>query len=155
MAKTRRHHRSRRHRQRGGDSAWQYVMKNFGDGQTQAQNSLMVQPGDNIVAKHNLTSSLISNPNSASGLYGLPKSLTGGSRKSRGGFIDPTVLSTAAVPVALLAAQQRFSKKRRGRGRKGGNVMEMLNTAAVPVALLAAQQRFSKKRRGRGRKSRL
>jgi len=151
MARTRRYRRSRRHRQRGGDSAWQYVMKNFGDGATQARNSLEIQPGDNIVARSNLTSRLISDPNSASGLYGLPKSLTGGSRKCRGGCMGST-LATAAVPLTLLAAQQRFSKKSgRGRKRKGGNVMEMLNTAAVPVALLAAQQRYSRRSR-RGRK---
>lgn len=98
MARTRRHRhsRSRRHRQRGGTSGWEYVMKNFGDGATQARNSLEIQPGDNIVARSNLTSRLISDPNSASGLYGLPKSLTGGSRKCRGGCMG-SALATAAV----------------------------------------------------------
>ena len=52
MVKNSRRNRSRKQsssrRQKGGNSAWQYVAGQVGDGWTQFQNALTLQPGQNL-----------------------------------------------------------------------------------------------------------
>jgi hypothetical protein len=108
--------RSQKRSQRGGsqgsypDSAWGFQMNNLGDGWTQFTNSLT---GNN---PNNQSNVIVQNH---------PKMMNGGkkrrsSRGKRGGYFG-TVLEHAAVPLALLGAQQyygkRHTRKHTGRSR--------------------------------------
>ena len=73
-------------------------------------------------------------------IIGLQGQRAGGkTRRRKGGDI----LSTAAVPLALLGAQQMY-----GRKKQEGGVVDALGTAAVPLALLGAQQMYGRKKQG-------
>ena len=71
MARTSTHHRRhrRKHMKRthkGGNhnaSAWGYVSKTFGDLNTQVANSLNLQPGQDVVARHSTQSVPVGMPN--------------------------------------------------------------------------------------------
>ena len=118
--KSRRHHR----RLRGGDSAWQYEMATVGNMNQQIQNSLVSQPGDNVVSANSTQSVPVNNLN-ANTLQGMPTAAqmkliqSGGRRrrhhkKSVGGSIS-SIVSTALAPLALLGLQQTFGKTRKSR----------------------------------------
>jgi len=114
--------------QRGGDlagnppSAWGWGMGTLGNGWRQFMDTLTIQPGQNlgsaqsnaIVAVKNLNAQ-DSQPSIGFNLKGaVPR---GGSRKRRyrrkGGSLS-AVLSQAAAPFALLAAQQTFGRRKHG-----------------------------------------
>ena len=102
--------RSQKRSQTGGDSAWQWQLDNLGDGWTQFTNTFkgnLNNQSNNIVQNH-------------------PKPMMkGGKRRSRncgkkGGYFG-AVLEQAAVPLAVLGAQQyygkRHTRKHNGRNR--------------------------------------
>ena len=100
-SKTRR--RSQKRSQRGGsqgsypDSAWGFQLNNLGDGWEQFTNTFkgnLNNQSNNIVQNH-------------------PSPMKGGKRRSRGkrGGYFGAVLEQAAVPLALLGAQQFYGKK--------------------------------------------
>ena len=73
MAKSRRHRRSRHRRSRsmrGGNSyppsAWGNVMGTVGNGWTQFQNALTLQPGENVVSQHSNAIEPVGNVNAQS-----------------------------------------------------------------------------------------
>jgi hypothetical protein len=86
--------------QTGGDSAWEWQLNNLGDGWTQFTNTF----------KGNL------NNQSNSIVQNHPKMMMKGgkrrrsSRGKRGGFFG-AVLEQAAVPLAVLGAQQYYGKR--------------------------------------------
>ena len=107
--------RSQKRSQRGGsqgsypDSAWGFQMNNVGDGWAQFRNSLIGNPNNqsNVIVQNH------------------PKMMNGGKRRrssrgKRGGYFG-AVLEQAAVPLALLGAQQyygkRHTRKQAGRNR--------------------------------------
>jgi hypothetical protein len=95
-----RRQRSRKMSQTGGDSAWEWQLNNLGDGWTQFTNTF----------KGNL------NNQSNSIVQNHPKMMMKGgkrrrsSRGKRGGFFG-AVLEQAAVPLAVLGAQQYYGKR--------------------------------------------
>ena len=102
--------RSRKMCQTGGDSAWQWQLNNLGDGWTQFTNSLTGNP-------NNQSNVIVQN-------HAKPM-MKGGKRRrcsrgKRGGYFG-AVLEQAAVPLAVLGAQQyygkRHSRKHNGRNR--------------------------------------
>ena len=141
MAKHRSHRRrsqskskTMRRSQRGGDlagnppSSWGWGMGTVGNGWTQFMNSLTLQPGqsaataqsNNIVPVNNINAQ-DSQPSIGSNLQGaVPSNAVGGgkrrrrnkSRAKRGGSWG-SILSQAAVPGVLFAAQQSFGKSRK------------------------------------------
>lgn len=116
---------SRRHRkQRGGDlagnppSAWGWGLGTMGNGWTQFMNSLTLQPGQNIASASSNDIVPVGRPNAND--PNIPK--VGGKRRrhrhrrtsKRGGNVG-AVLSQAAVPGILLAAQQSYGRTRKHR----------------------------------------
>ena len=109
-------------RQRGGDnpSAWSYVQNIVGNGWDQFQDSLTLQPSENIVSQQS------------------------NAIEPRGNL---NAQATQAIPNSQsLSLIQSAGRRRKGRSRKGGNWMAVANQAIVPVALLGMQNRY--KRRG-------
>lgn len=109
MARTRRH-RTRRHKQRGGElagnppSSWGWALGTAGNGWNQFMNSLTLHPGESqVAAKSNDL---------------VPNKMAGGKRRyksksrSRKGGNMAAVVNQAVVPLALLGANQMFGKRR-------------------------------------------
>ncbi len=128
MPKTRRHrsrrHRSHRRRYRGGGGADTYELGVVGNGQTQFNNTFRINPNDTIVGKQSNVIRDVNNPSLGVQPLGVNFNsplLKGGRRRrhhrSRRGGYWGEVINQAVVPFALLAAQNRFSKKRRGSRR--------------------------------------
>jgi hypothetical protein len=128
MPKTRRHrsrrHRSHRRRYRGGGGADTYELGVVGNGQTQFNNTFRINPNDTIVGKQSNVIRDIKDPSLGVKPLGVnfdSPLLKGGrrrrgsrrsrSRRSRRGGYWGEVVNQAVVPFALLAAQNRFSKK--------------------------------------------
>lgn len=122
-------------KQRGGThspSAAGYVYSRVGDGWTQFQNALTLQPGQNL-------GTLQSNDIEPIG--------------------QPNFQSNQAMPSSqnLSLIQSAGKRMRNKRTRKGGSWVDMLSRAAVPFTLLGIQNMYgknkSRKSKG-GRKSR-
>lgn len=123
-----RHRRSRRHskqmaQQGGYDSAWSYGLETVGNGWTQFLNALTIQPGQNLGTVQSNDIVPIKNINAQNSQPYLGPNLQtikGGRRRSRrtrsrsrrGGNLG-AVVNQAAVPLALLAAQQMYGKRTR------------------------------------------
>jgi hypothetical protein len=112
---------SRSKKQSGGaDSAWSYVLGQVGDGWTQFQNALTLQPGQNMATSGSNDIEPIGKPNFQN-QQGTPtsKSLTliqsAGKRRKRcrSGGSWGAVAKHAATPLALLAMQQTYKKRSR------------------------------------------
>lgn len=128
--------RTRRHRQHGGNyppSAWGSVMGTVGDGWTQFQNALMLQPGENLGAVQSNAIVPIGNPNA----------------QTSQGNIGPNM--TGNVPGQLGGRRRRH---RKSRGKHGGNLLAVAQQAAVPVALIAMNNAYGKRRRSRSHRRR-
>jgi hypothetical protein len=105
----------RSRKQKGGDGAADWVLKNFGDGNTQWQNTFGPQsitqgslvptlPGAIAVVNGTLPQGIASNA--------APAQFGGRRKKKKGGFWG-NAISQALVPFTLLFAQNRFSKRSR------------------------------------------
>ena len=113
-------------KQKGGSSAWSYVYGQVGNGMTQVQNSLMLQPGQNMASQQSNMIEPIGKVNF---------------QNSQG---DPTAQNLALIQSA---------GRRRARSRKGGNLGATISRAAVPFTLMGMQNTFGK-RMSRKHKSR-
>jgi hypothetical protein len=108
---------SQKRSQTGGDSAWQWQLNNLGDSWTQFKNTFYLQPGQS--GSINQGNDIVqNNPKMNGGKRSsmmkmrqrqMLQSKTQ-SRGKKGGFFGP-VLEQAAVPLALLGAQQYYGKK--------------------------------------------
>ena len=117
---------SQKRSQNGGDSAWQWQLNNLGDSWTQFKNTFYLQPGQN--GSINQGNSIVQNNpkmNGGSKARNMMKmrqrqmlQAKSQGRGKMGGFLGP-VLEQAAVPLALLGAQQFYPRKntRRNNGR--------------------------------------
>jgi hypothetical protein len=105
----------RSRKQKGGDGSADWVLKNFGDGNTQWQNTfgpqsiaqgnnLTTLPGAIAVVNGTLPQGIASNA--------APAQFGGRRKKKKGGFWG-NAISQALVPFTLLFAQNRFSKRSR------------------------------------------
>jgi len=145
-------------KQKGGSSnspsGWGYVYNTVGDGWTQFQNALTLEPGQNLGSINSNDIEPVSNIN-AQNTEGFPtdQNLTliqkaGKKNKTKKGGNWGAILGQAAAPIALIGAQQMY-KPMKGRQnysnkkyRKGGNLAGILAQAAAPVALIGAQQMY-------------
>ena len=94
-------HKKQSIKQKGGDSAWQYVANQVGDGWTQFQNALTLQPGLNLGTQQSNNIVQIGN-----------KNVQDSQR-----FVGPNLNKT------MSGGRRRRLRTRRGkRGKKGGNV---------------------------------
>ena len=112
---------SRKNQSGGADSGWSYVLGQVGNGWTQFQNALTLQPGQNIASAHSNDIEPIGKPNFQD-YQGMPtpKNLSliqsaGRKRKhhkrnKKGGYWG-AVAKQAATPLALLALQQTYKKR--------------------------------------------
>ena len=127
--------RTRRHRQHGGnyppsDSAWNSVYKTVGDGWTQFQNALMLQPGENLGASQSNAIVPIGKPNAQTSQGNIGPNMTGNVPRQLGG------------------------RRRKSRGKRGGNLLAVAQQAAVPVALIAMNNAYGKRHRSRSHRRR-
>ena len=142
-------------KQTGGyNSGWSYVYDQVGNGWTQFQNALTIQPGQNLGTVNSNDLEPIGKPNFEN-TQGVPTTTqlalvqrAGKRRRSGRGGNFGAVLNQAAAPLTLLTMQQ-YNKK--GKGKRGGNFGAVLNQAAAPLTLLALQQ--SRKKRTLHKKS--
>jgi hypothetical protein len=132
MARHSQKRRSKARSQRGGDlggnpaSSWGWGLGTVGGGWTQFMNSLSLQPGQNLGAAQSNNIVPVGNVNAQTSQPGIGPNLTGavpqsgGKRRrhrhkrsaKRGGNIG-AVISQAAVPGILLAAQNMYGKRTR------------------------------------------
>jgi hypothetical protein len=111
---------SRRRKQHGGDSAWEYVMKTVGDGPQQFTNSLTLQSGQNLSASKSNDIVPIGKINAQDAQPMLKPNMTGGKRRAKGGSWG-AVAAQAFVPGVLLGAQQLYGRSRRNGIRRHGS----------------------------------
>ena len=123
-------HRTRK--QKGGDSpsGWGYVYNTVGNGWSQFQNALTLQPGDNAVTQQSNNIEPVGNPNYGNTSY-IPNQT------------DLTLIQSAG--------KRKHVKSNRRRSKKGGYWSEVVSRAVVPFALLGLQNRY--KKHGTKRKS--
>jgi hypothetical protein len=125
-------------KQSGGDlagnppSAWGWALGTAGNGWTQFMNSLTLQPGQGIADANNNDTVPIKNLKAQSGT-GIGTNLKGsipganmymkrgGKRRHKRGGSFGAVLTQAAAPIVLLAAQQSYNPRRsmKNKTRKG------------------------------------
>lgn len=120
MAKHRTHKRCRSRSQKGGDSAWQSVMKMVGSGMTQFNNTFRLNPAQNAATSQSNQLVPIGKPNANNPNVPNPNLTMKGGRRRRGRRCRGKkrggngILSQAAVPAALLALNMT-AKRRRSR----------------------------------------
>jgi hypothetical protein len=111
--KTRQSRKSRK--QKGGSSAWQSMLNNVGDANTQWNNALMSKPDQNLVSKNSNNLVPLNNPNFGTGT--IPNlSQMGGKkhrRKGKKGGTWGALLNQALVPFTLLGLQLGYKTRRR------------------------------------------
>jgi hypothetical protein len=110
----------------GASSGWQYVYDQVGNGWTQFQNALTLQPGQNLASMQTNDIEPIGKPN------------------FQNYQAEPT-----AKDLQLIQSAGRRKKK----SKKGGNWGAVINQAAAPLALFTLQNTYKKKSSTRSRKS--
>lgn len=124
---------TRRNKQKGGElagnppSAWGWGMGTLGGGWTQFMNSLTLQAGQNLGATQSNASVPVGNVNAQTSQGNIGPDMTGDipqkggkkrrhskSKAKRGGNLL-AIAEQAAVPVALIAINDSFGKRRRSR----------------------------------------
>jgi hypothetical protein len=135
-------HRSRK--QKGGSapaSAWGYMYNTVGNGWTQFQNALTMQPGDNLVSQQSNNIEPVGNPNFGNAAY------------------DPSKTNLTLIQSAGKRRNKRNKKSKsksrsssRSRSRKGGYWGEVASQAIVPLTLLGLQNRVGKRKTQRRRR---
>ena len=123
-------HKTRKHQGGNSPSGWGYVYNTVGNGWTQFQNALTLQPGDNAVSQQSNNIEPVGNPNFGNTSY------------------SP---SQSELTLIQSAGKRKRSKINRRRSKKGGYWSEVASRAIVPFALLGLQNKF--KKRGTKRKS--
>ena len=112
---------SKSRKQRGGysPSGWGYVYNQVGDGWTQFQNALTLQPGQNLASQQTNDIEPVGKPNfqntqsmpSKSDLALIQTAGRKKSRRKRGGSWT-NVISQAAVPFTLFGLQNTYKKRK-------------------------------------------
>lgn len=159
-------------KQKGGSSsAWSYVYDQVGNGMTQFQNALTLQPGQNFATQHSNEIEPIGKVNyqnnqgepTANNLAliqsaGRRRRRSRSRSKSRKGGNWGSTISRAAVPFTLMGMQNMFGKrmsrknkrggKRGGKkcGKMGGNLGSTISRAAVPFTLMGMQNAFGRRK---------
>jgi hypothetical protein len=119
-------------KQKGGSSTsgWSYVYNQVGDGWTQFQNALTLQPGQNLASQQS------------------------NDIEPRG---KPNFQNNQSMPTANdLSLIQRAGRRKSSRRKRGGTWANVIGQAAVPFTLLGLQNTYKKRksRRQSRRKSR-
>ena len=118
-----------RNKKGGASSGWQYVYDQVGDGLTQFQNALTLQPGQNLGSMQTNDIEPIGKPNF---------------QNYQG---EPTTQN-----LTLIQSAGRRGKRRRL--KRGGNWGAIASQAAPPLALLAMQNSYRRKGSRKSRKTR-
>lgn len=150
-------HRSRKLKGGNSPSGWGYVYNTVGNGWTQFQNALTLQPGQNLASQQSNDIEPIGKPNfqntesmpSKTDLTLIQSAGKRRHRKKKGGNWG-AIISRAAAPLTLLGLQKSFGKRKSRRSRKGGNFSMVASQAAVPLTLLGLQNTFKKRKGSRG-----
>jgi hypothetical protein len=119
----------KRDKKGGASSGWQYVFDQVGDGWTQFQNALTLQPGQNLGSVQSNDIEPIGKPNF---------------QNNQG---EPSVQNLRLIQMA-------GKRRKRRRTRRGGDWGAVASQAAVPLALLAMQNTYKKRGSRTSRKSR-
>ena len=133
----------KRNKKGGASSGWQYVFNQVGDGWTQFQNALTLQPGQNLGSMQSNDIEPIGKPNFQS---------------NQG---EPSAKNLSLIQSAGRRRRSKMSKRRSNKRRsikrtskRGGNWGAIANQAAAPLALLAMQNTYKKRGSRKSRKSR-
>jgi hypothetical protein len=116
-------------RQRGGysPSGWGYVYNQVGDGWTQFQNALTLQPGQNLASQQTNDIEPVGKPN---------------------------FQNTQSMPSKSDLALIQTAGKRKSRRKRGGSWSNVIGQAAVPFTLFGLQTTYKKRKARKSRKSR-
>ena len=145
MVKHSRHSRHSRHskkhtrKQKGGmnsPSAWSYVYDTVGNGWTQFQNALTLQPGENLGSINSNAIEPVNNIN-AQDQQGVP-----------------SLQNLSLIQSAGKRHRKHGKKHSRKMSKKGGSWAAVANQAIVPLTLFGLQNRFKKRTLRKSRKSR-
>ena len=118
-------------KQKGGSSpsAWGYVYNQVGDGWTQFQNALTLQPGQNLASQQTNDIEPIGKPNAQ---------------------------NTQSLPTSNdLSLIQRAGKRKRlshRRGKRGGTWSNIISQAVVPFTLFGVQNTYKRRTSRKSRK---
>jgi hypothetical protein len=146
--KSKRHNKSKRNRQRGGElagnppSAWGWGLGTMGDGWTQFMDSLTLQSNQN--GNMNQSNNIVPVGNAS-----IQSKVGGRKRKHRGGNNDASMSNSGSMPMSVpvdVSVSALSSTGGKKRGKRGGNVLAQ---AIVPGALILmnnALGKFSRKR---------
>jgi len=147
--KSKRHNKSKRHRQRGGElagnppSAWGWGLGTMGDGWTQFMDSLTLQSNQN--GNMNQSNNIVPVGNASI------QSKVGG-RKHRGGTHHGSMSASGSmsnsgsmsVPVKVSMSASKSGGKKRG--KRGGNVLAQAIVPGTLILMNNALGKFSRKR---------
>ena len=111
---------SRRNKRGGASSGWQYVYDQVGNGWTQFQNALTLQPGQNLGSMQSNDIEPIGKPN------------------FQNYQAEPTSQNLSLI-------QSAGRRRKRRRIKRGGNWGAIATQAATPLALLAMQNTYRRK----------
>ena len=104
--------RRRRRGKKGGDAS-NWVLDNFGSGETQFQNTF----GPSSTSQGSILPTIVGAPAVLANNIpqGSPQQQSGGRRRKKGGYWS-SVIQQALVPFSLLGLQHAFSKRKRSSG---------------------------------------
>lgn len=109
-------------RQRGGysPSGWGYVYNQVGDGWTQFQNALTLQPGQNLASQQTNDIEPVGKPN---------------------------FQNTQSMPSKTdLSLIQKAGRRKKSRRKRGGSWSNVIGQAAVPFTLFGLQNTYKKRK---------
>ena len=154
--KCKRNHKTKRHRQRGGElagnppSAWGWGMGTLGDGWTQFMNSLTLQSNQN--GNINQSNNIV--PVGKGVMQNMSPKFGGRKRKYRGGNPNDNLMlpennMSLSVPVVMPVEPSSSSTHTGGKKRRtrGGNVVAQAIVPASLVLMNNALGNFSRKRK--------
>lgn len=118
-------------KQRGGTSGWGYVYNQVGDGWTQFQNALTLQPGQNPASQQTNEIEPIGKPN-AQNTQSMPTAN------------DLSLIQSAG------RRKRRMSHRRRG--KRGGTWSNIISQAVVPFTLFGVQNTYKRRQSRKSRK---
>uniref|UniRef100_A0A6C0H585 Uncharacterized protein n=1 Tax=viral metagenome TaxID=1070528 RepID=A0A6C0H585_9ZZZZ len=128
----------KKHKRGGYSSASDYVLKTFGDGDQQFNNTYKNTQGQNLAQINSGSLGTLSNPNSGQVPYIGPKLVNGGKKKrSRSFSIDSYMDKFYKGGKTKRGGRRRRSKK--------GGIGSLITQATVPFALFGLQQSYKKK----------
>ena len=150
---------SRRRKQHGGTtegvappSAWGHAMNTVGDGWKQFQDSLTLQPGQNLASSHSNDLVPIGKMNAQDAQPMLKPNMSGGTPGAKnwsapGAKVGGTQPNTASSMSA--SGAKGGGKRRRRKSAKGGSWGAVATQALVPGFLLGAQQLYGRRHKSR------